>query len=75
MRLHDPDDHIFPGAEQTVAFLKHREGLADAGRSPQHDAEPAPSHAVQSPASSLASAMLSFSTLTVGSPKKPRSRP
>ncbi len=36
--LDERDDDILPEVVQTVAFLEHREGLADAGRGPQHDA-------------------------------------
>ena len=72
VRLHEPDHDVGAALTAPMALAQHREGLADAGRVADVDAELAALHACEA---SRSSARLSSRTFTRGSPRNPNVRP
>ena len=70
-----PTTTSVPRSRAPVALVEHGEGLADARRGAEVDAELPASHGVQATTSASSSARLSSSTLTPCSPRKPSERP
>ena len=74
--LDEADDHVGAPAVAPPALVQHGEGLADAGRGPQVDAQRPPGHG-RAPLArrvSWSRARLRSSTLTVFSPRTPHAR-
>ena len=75
VRLDVADDDVGAALVPPPALVEHREGLADAGRGAEVDAQRPAAHDRRVTYLEPSSARFSSSTLTPGSPKKPSERP